>query len=205
VVYNGVDLARYTPGGDGDVPQDRIRLLLVEGAIAGGYEWGLETAIKLAEGLQIAHSHKIELMVVGRASATLQAASRKTTSISLAFTGQVPPTQIPTLDRSAHLLYASDLNPACPNSAIEALACGLPVVAFDTGALPELIQSGAGRCVRYGGDPWKLEPPDITRLVDAAHDIIQNQSLYRPAARARAVEAFGLDQMLEGYLGALDL
>ena len=51
-----------------------------------------------------------------------------------------PRERIPELDRSAHLLYSADLNAACPKSVIEALACGLPVVAFDTGALPELVQ-----------------------------------------------------------------
>ena len=45
-----------------------------------------------------------------------------------------------------------------PNSVIEALACGLPVVSFDTGALPELVTPGAGRVVAYGGDPWRLDP-----------------------------------------------
>ena len=44
---------------------------------------------------------------------------------------------------------------------MEALACGMPVVSFDTGALPELVTQDAGRVVAYGADAWRLEPPDI--------------------------------------------
>jgi glycosyltransferase involved in cell wall biosynthesis len=51
VVYNGVDLNSYTPLGAGELPGDHVRILLVEGSISGGYEWGLETAIHMAEGL----------------------------------------------------------------------------------------------------------------------------------------------------------
>jgi glycosyltransferase involved in cell wall biosynthesis len=85
------------------------------------------------------------------------------------------------------------------------MACGLPVVAFDTGALPELVTMGAGRLVPYGGDPWRLDPPDIGGLVEAASVIINRQADYRMAARKRAEEAFGIDRMVEGYLEALKL
>ena len=50
------------------------------------------------------------------------------------------PERIPAIDRSAHLLYSGDLNAACPNSVIEALACGLPVVASNVSVVPALIR-----------------------------------------------------------------
>ncbi len=205
VVYNGVDLDRYTPNGSGKIPDDHVRILLVEGAIAGGYEWGLETAIDLARRLKSTTGQEIELMVVGRVSAELQVAWQSRAMISVNFLGQVFPEQIPELDRSAHMLYAADINPACPNSVIEALACGLPVVAFDTGALSELVTTPAGKLAPYGGDPWKLEPPDLETLVEAANLILNQQADFRKAARWRAEEAFGLDRMVEGYLEALSL
>jgi glycosyltransferase involved in cell wall biosynthesis len=101
------------------------------------------------------------------------------------------------------LLFSADINPACPNSVIEALACGLPVVAFDTGAMNELVLGDSGRLVPYGGDPWNLEQPDINSLAKAASEILQNRQRFSIAARSQAEAFFDLDKMVDGYLNAL--
>lgn len=203
VVYNGVDLSQYTPEGAHDRPKGRSRILLVEGSLGGGYEMGLVTAIELVERLVNAHSHEVELMIAGRVSEALKAESIARTAVPLIFTGLVPRQEIPFLDRSAHLLYAADVHAACPNSTVEALACGLPVVSFDTGALPELVTGNAGRVVPYGGDAWQLDPPDVDSLACVAAEILADQKIFRAAARARAEEALSLNRMVDGYLSAL--
>jgi glycosyltransferase involved in cell wall biosynthesis len=202
VVYNGVDLGVYNPQGAGQRPADRCRILLVEGSLGGGYEMGLETAVQMAETLNA--QVPLEIVAVGKITPELKAAWQGRTPFPLQFKGVVPRDAIPELDRSAHLLFAADLNAACPNSVIEALACGLPVVSLDTGALPELVTGDAGVIVPYGGDPWKLDPPDIAALAEAALRVYQDQPRYRRGARLRAEEVFGLDKMVEGYLQALE-
>ena len=203
VVHNAVNLAQYTPDGSHKRPIDCQRLLLVEGSLGGGYEQGLIFAVQMAEILRIDYSLLLELMVVGQVPPRLQAAAQVQTQVPMVFTGKIPPEQVPELDRSAHLLFAADINAACPNSTIEALACGLPVVAFDTGALRELVTGDAGRIVDYGGDPWVLDPPDVTGLALAAGEVLGDQPRFRRGARRRAEEAFGLDKMMEGYLECL--
>jgi len=205
VIYNGVDLERYTPAGSEKIPDDHVRILLVEGSIGGGYEWGLETAVHLAERLYSINNRDVEAMVAGRVAEVLQREWSTKTMVRVNFMGQVPPGRIPELCRSAHMLYAADLNPSCPNSVIEALACGLPVVAFDTGALSELVTKVAGKLVPYGGDPWKMDPPDMEGLVEAAIIVQNNQADFRRAARKRAEEALGIDLMVDSYLGALNI
>ena len=201
VIHNGVDLSVFSPDGPDERPMERFRVLLVEGSLQGGYESGLETGLGLAE--RLAESRPVELKVVGRLSPERQADVQRKSRVPILWAGLVPHEQIPGIDRSAHLLYSADLNAACPNSVIEAMACGLPVVAFATGALPELVTGDAGRLAPYGGDPWKLDRPDVPALAQAAAEILEEQGRFRAAARRRAEEAFGLDRMVERYLDVL--
>jgi glycosyltransferase involved in cell wall biosynthesis len=202
VVLNAVDLNMYTPDGPHQRPTDCFRIQMVEGSLGGGYEIGLDWGVGLAQRLQ-ALGFPVELVVAGRASPVLQAEWQAKAGLPLHFAGLVPPARIPALDRSAHLFYAADLHPACPNSVIEALACGLPVAALDTGAVAEVVTGEAGAITPYGGDPWRIDPPDLDGLANAAAPILRDQPRYRLAARQRAEAAFGLDAMLDGYMQAL--
>jgi glycosyltransferase involved in cell wall biosynthesis len=200
IIYNGVDLKLFSPEGSSLRPSDHFRILMVEGNLGGGYETGLETAVELVNRLESWVEKPVELVVAGKISSSLVEKWRTKTKKTVHFTGPLDNFQIPELNRSAHLLYSSDLNPACPNSVIEALACGLPVAAFDTGAIPELVTHNAGEIAPYGGDPWKLEKPNLDGLISAAVTIMENQDPYRAAARRRAEKAFDLEKMVSAYL-----
>jgi glycosyltransferase involved in cell wall biosynthesis len=203
VVLNGVPLDVYTPGGPEAPPADSIRLLVVEANLDAGYDVGLTWALELAGRLKTQSGRKVELTVAGRVPETLRRQADASAPGPITWLGVVPPASIPALDRSAHLLFASDVMPACPNSVVEALACGLPVVSFDTGALPELVTGDAGRIVPYGGDAWRLEPPNLESLASAAAEVIGGGERFRRAARARAEAGLNVEAMIDGYLSAL--
>jgi glycosyltransferase involved in cell wall biosynthesis len=200
-VHNGVDLNTYSPGETPSTPP--YKLLLVEGSLGGGYEMGLDNAIRLTESLQEKHALPVELMIVGRVTDEHKRRVEAKTDISINWMGSVPRERIPEIDRSAHLLFSADLNAACPNSVIEALACGLPVLSFDTGALNELVPGDSGRVVSYGGNQWNIEPPDVQSLADAAVEILRDQQRFRKSAREQAERNLGLDQMVDKYLEVL--
>lgn len=203
IIYNGVDLKIYTPAKVQELSPQLFRLLVVEGSLGGGYDTGLENAVSLAETLSFSYQMPIELMVVGQVKPSLQSYWNNKTHIPIRWVGTVKRESIPDIDRSAHLLFAADLHPACPNSVIEALACGLPVAAFDTGALSELVPKNAGCIAPYGSDPWKVEKPDIPGLAAQAAQTLRNLPSYREAARAHAEKAFDLNIMVGKYIEVL--
>jgi glycosyltransferase involved in cell wall biosynthesis len=201
VILNGVDLSRYTPQGLHERPSVHYRILVVEGSLAGGQNYGIFNAVSLANTL--AKKHKIELMIVGRVDRRTKNKLKYQTAFRLQFMDTLPREQIPWLMRSSHVLYSAEVNPPCPNSVIEALACGLPVVGFDTGSLSEIVQGESGILVPYGTNHWRLEKPDIPSLAQAADQVLDEQTRYRTAARDRAEEAFDVDTMVEEYLKVL--
>ena len=203
VIYNGVDLAEFSPQGPAGLPEGRLRLLLVEGRLGGGYEIGLENAVGLALRLQRLVPQPVELVVVGEVPESLRLRCEHEAPGMLRWQGVVPRGDIPTFDRSAHLLFSADLNAACPNAVIEALACGLPVISFATGSLPELVDPSAGRVVPWGSNYWKLQPPDLDGLAQAAAFVLSDLPRFRLGARARAEEAFDVENMVEKYLEVL--
>ena len=201
VIHNGIDLNAYSAG---DIPSHPpYRLLLVEGNLGGGYDMGLDNAIELAETLKEKYSLPIELIVVGKISEEHRFRVESKSRISIQWMGIVSRERIPEIMQSSHLFFSADLHPACPNSVIEALACGLPVIAFDTGAVKELVIGDAGRVVPYGSNSWNIEHPDIPALAQAAYDILKNQSYFSRTARSHAESALGLDQMVDAYLKVL--
>jgi glycosyltransferase involved in cell wall biosynthesis len=208
VVYNAVDLETFSPtgnaGGFEKSAPGVTRLLMVEGSLGGGYDLGLAWGVGLAERLS-EMGLPTELVVAGRVTPEVKAAWTGRTKIPVKFAGLVQAADIPALDRSADLFYAADLHAACPNSVIEALACGLPVVALDSGALKELVLGESGRVTPYGGDPWKLDPPDLDTLAQAAAQVLADPARFRAGARRRAEQAFDLARMVEGYLAALQV
>ncbi len=204
VIYNGIDLQQFSSQGPEERPADHYRLLLVEGHLGGGMATGLHNAVDLLHELGTVTSSRWELLIAGDAPTVIrQQLESKYSGLWITWAGIVGQHQVAALDRSAHALFSADLNAACPNSVIEALACGLPVIAYATGALPEMVTATAGCVVPYGGDPWKLEPPVVAPLAEAARQVVSRPNKYRPGARDRAEEKFDIREIANKYIEIL--
>jgi glycosyltransferase involved in cell wall biosynthesis len=201
VAHNGVDLDVYKPVAR--ITHSRHRLLVVEGSLGGGYEGGLANAVRLAEAASGLVSKPLELVVVGDVDESLKAEWQARSAVAISWVGKVARERIPQLMNEADALFSADVYPACPNSVIEALACGLPVVAYDTGSLSELVPASAGLIAAYGTNPWKLETPEVEPLARGLAQVLENQEKFRAGARAQAELAFGIEAMTEKYLAAL--
>jgi glycosyltransferase involved in cell wall biosynthesis len=80
-------------------------------------------------------------------------------------------------------------------SALEAQACGVPVLGYAVGGLPEVVVSGETGFLRAVGDVAGLADDGAALLLDTGRYKAMSQ-----AARARAVKLFNADAIVSRYL-----
>ncbi len=201
IIHNGIDLDEFCP--KENAGGDRLpNLVCVEGSVedSPAYLKPLEfLAQRLAE-LNLVNETLVCGAYAGDLSDEEEAVQKKR---RIRFLGRLDRNDMPEIYRNA-LYLVLEVQPPCPNSVVESLASGAPVIGFDTGSLFELIGEEAGRVVPYGADAWKMEVPDFTALEPVAKAILSDFSTFSNAARSRAVERFGIDEMVSRYLEVLD-
>lgn len=106
---------------------------------------------------------------------------------------------VPALLRQFDFFLQPSLNEGISNTVLEAMACGLPVIAIAVGGNPELIRNNKeGRLVKAG---------DVLELRDALEEYATNASLRQErgqAARSGAVSCFSVDAMIRNYANLYD-
>lgn len=199
VIYNGVDLTQFSPLGAKYQSSADICIISVEGMQGTD---PFDIAVQLGESLDKT-GRQVELLVFGKPWRDAQ--TRFTAYSFVNFRGQVPSSDLPYFYRGSSLFISTDiLTAGCPNSVLEALACGTPVLGYKTGVLPELLDDSAGRCVECHGDPWKAAPPgNQAGVLTAAIELQTGGARIRRSARQLAEERYGLDAMIDAYIGVL--
>ena len=89
------------------------------------------------------------------------------------------------------LLHLIDFDEPFGFSVIEAMACGTPVIAFNRGSMPELIDEGVTGMI-------------VADVAGAVAAIDKTPLLDRTAIRALAVQRFGVDRMVDEYLSVYE-
>lgn len=79
-------------------------------------------------------------------------------------------------------------------AALEALASGVPVVAYNVGGLPEVVKDGVTGCLTPAGDVGAMAEAAIDLLADT-----QRHESFAAAARQDALERFTLPVALDRY------
>ena len=80
-------------------------------------------------------------------------------------------------------------------SALEAQACGVPVLGYAVGGLPEVVVHGKTGFLRAVGD--------VAGLAEDGASLLQDEPRYRTfssAARERAVSLFNAEEIVSRYL-----
>ena len=199
IIYNGTDLSLFMPSKI-NLGKNENRLVVVEGNVQSDHA-SLLTLIGLSKELTKRKIIK-ETMVYGGVEPRLESILSNEDSIKYA--GKENRKNMPDAYRSGTAFLCLEINPPCPNSVIEALASGLPVVGYDTGSLNELVTKKAGRFANYGSNPWLLETPDLGTLVQEAIELFNHQDEYSKAARAIAEERFSHKKMALNYINVFE-
>jgi sugar transferase (PEP-CTERM/EpsH1 system associated) len=202
-IYNGVDLHRYRPA--------QGARATIEGCPFGAPDhWlvgtvGRMQAVKdqltlvraFIQALEIApsQSSRLRLVLVGdgplraQALALLEAARLSDLAWLPGERGDVAE-----ILRGLDCFVLPSLAEGISNTILEAMACGLPVIATNVGGNPELVVAGeTGRLVP-AADPVSL----ARALLDLAADPGSARAMGR-AGRSRAAAQFGLDVMVRRY------
>ena len=187
IIHNGIDLNVFTPLNS----NLKVRLVCLEGTI--DYS---PYAVELLNNLRLLLPKKVPMELYGRFE---NRAFQKYLDPKIHYLGQVPRNKVQQVFQKA--IYLSlDIHPACPNTVIEALACGAPVVAFDTGSLKELVPPEAGIIVPYGSDPWQLAYPDDKALCNAILQVYRDWNKFSKAARLTAERNYDINHIFNSYL-----
>ena len=109
--------------------------------------------------------------------------------------GFVQRKDLPKLYRKADLFIMPSIDEAGPNTIIESLACGTPVIASDKPGINEYIPNGAG--VKF----WPRDPKNLAAAIDAALDRLTE---FQRNAQSHT-DKFHIDQTLNSILNCYEL
>jgi len=191
VLRNGVDTSLFVP-----LDRDRCRellglerlarpLLIAVGNLVP--EKGIDQAVRA-----LAHLHRGSLLIVGEGSeqaALERLAAELGVTSSVAIVAAMPQTRLALAYSAADILLLPSVREGWPNVLLEAMACGTPVIAADTGGVREIVAlPDTGRV---------LPERSVEALVVAIESVVHNAP-DRETLRCHA-ESFGWRVVVERY------
>jgi glycosyltransferase involved in cell wall biosynthesis len=124
----------------------------------------------------LARAPDVEFEIVGPDPDNLAAKVAPADLPRVRFRGRMPLTALPTIYQRSALCVVPSWYDNSPNTAIEAMACGIPVVATSAGGTPEYV--------RDGGTGLIVPPRDANALADAIIRLATDTSLRHAMGRA---------------------
>ncbi len=195
VVWNGVDLSRFAVDSK---PEPGPVCVAGVGSLVRLKRWDcLIDAAKILrdEGLQFV----VEIAGAGPLRPALEEAIRRNDlETQVVLLGEVADVT-GLLARASLLVHTSEVE-GCPNSVLEAMACGRAVIACRAGDVSEIVE--------HGKTGFVVEPNDTAGLVSSIRELILDPVRRREmglAGRARVERDFQIDRMVDETLKAYRL
>lgn len=212
VIPNGIDTTFFAPGDRTAaraafaLPPDAAVILVTTGEAGATWRDGPLLADALG---RVAASHgdrPVRVLAAGRAALNIGTAA---TAAQVVPVGQLTPEQMRTAYQAADVYVHAARVDTFPTTVLEALACGLPVIATRVGGIPEQISAvplaavaGPRQPGRIDGTGVLIDAGDAAGMAEAIRGLLASASLRtdmgaRAAADARA--RFSLDAQVRAY------
>lgn len=196
IIYNGVDTEKIQPRGN-PIPHSPIKLLTFA-------KFRRHDQIEpIIESVKLLDPQTFSLEIYGSYTENLDYLF-KNLPPHIHFQGKKSNEELLEIINQYDLFLFSDQS-ACPNSVLEAMAAGLPVIAFNRGSIPELIENNKnGYSVETMGlDPFKNSYPfnfknyeGFSRTIFEATEKLDQLSFQ---AREKAKDQFNIKEMIKKY------
>ncbi len=131
IIYNGTDKSIFYPA---DKKFDKSKIVFTTTGSFRNRDM-IEPVVMALD--TVAENYDIELRIIGPIIS--RDVKKYINRPYIKYFGGMDKRQISMHLHQTDILIHCQLNPACPNSVIEALSCGVPVVGFDTGAMKEIL------------------------------------------------------------------
>lgn len=198
VLFNAIDIERFIPE---ETASASPFTFLVTGKIGRHLGYRLDSTMG---GLAAARAAGLDarLLVAGWVEDKIAAesmAERHRVTDCVEFRGPYRQEDAPTLYRSADAYVMTKYLDPCPNTVLEAMACGLPVLYSASGGVPELVGPDAGVGLAVTEDWFRVHVPPAEAIAQGMLNVAANAKVMGAAARTRAVEYFDIRNWIQRH------
>jgi len=183
VIHNGIETMRFRPGPAKKRLQKEIKVLFSGNPTRRkGFHWLPAIAGRLGP--------KIKIYVTGG----LKGKTFSSPHGNMVSLGRIPYENMPALYRQMDMLLSPTVREGFGLAIAEGMACGLPVVATDCSAIPELVDAGKGGLLCPTGD--------VAAFADGIRLLAENPATRREMGaynRARIERDFPAAAMIQKY------
>ena len=191
VIRNGLDLERFR---NVDDALSRKEYIAAVGSLLQIKRW--DRLLRVIQKVTAAGEKDVSFRIAGDGPlrpALEKLASDLGVSENVQFQGAI--NDVPAFLNRAKLLVHTSESEGCPNAVLEAMACGIPVVAMEAGDIPWLVDDGKTGFVISQGDETTFGRRVSELLGD--DDLCLNMGL---AAREKAKREFRLERLVSETL-----
>ena len=141
LIYNAVDRAVFSETGDAEPFDDDATFRVLHVSFGSGVRKGVGHLVEAAETLR--NNPRVRFYCLGRQGGDIVWGERLKALDNVTELGATGDRQrIASIMRACDVLFFPSVNDYCPNTVLEAMSCGLPVVYHDSGGTPELVRDG---------------------------------------------------------------